>query len=183
MAQVFRSRDVQKLLGITRTQVLHWAKSCLAVPPASPPRGTGRHQKFSARNVIDLAIVRELIDHGLTHRRIRDILALCRYEPYHDKDQEAAITKYVARFNLPAESRPPVSYDHLVLYREPPARGTRLVGRATGAGIRWWKESHPKRFLHTFVDKRRLAGLVETVPSLTAINVRKLRELVYAGIA
>jgi DNA-binding transcriptional MerR regulator len=92
------SRDVQQLLELTRTQVLHWSKECLAEPPASPSGSTGHHQEFTPRNVLDLAITRELIDHGLTTRRIRNILAFCCCEPYHEEDQKGAIRCHAARF-------------------------------------------------------------------------------------
>jgi DNA-binding transcriptional MerR regulator len=159
--------------------VLHWSKSCLAVPPASEARGTGHHQEFSARNVIDLAIVRELVDHGLTLRRIRAVMAACRYEPYYARDQRAATEAYLKRFsNLPSDLQAP-SYDYLILYRERLRRRGQLVGRATGKGSRWWEEKQPKRVLHEFVDLETLTARAVKADSVTVINLIHLRDIVH----
>lgn len=170
------SRDLQKLLGLTRTQVLHWSQHCLSVPPAVPAGGTGRHQGFSPRNAIDLALVKELVACGLPIRRIRSILGTFRHEPYHEKDQQAAIAlrQQGAKVDL--------SYDFLVIYRQETTGGERYVGRATGEGIQWWKERKPKRFVNEFVGRHRLAALSSAHSSVIVINVAALRNRIYSAI-
>lgn len=149
----------------------------MAVPPISPPAGTGHHQQFSARNAIDLGIVRELIECGLSLRRIRSVLAGCRNEPYYERDQRDAIARHVEGYQL---SRPPdISYDFLVVYRDPRARGHRFVGRASGEGVRWWREPKPKQFIHEFVDKKSLADRATKGRSLVVVNIAAIRRVVY----
>jgi DNA-binding transcriptional MerR regulator len=152
----------------------------LAEPPASPPGGTGHHQEFTPRNVLDLAITRELIDHGLSTRRIRNILALWRDYPYHEEDQKGAIERRVARVPAGTTGLAPsdVSYDYLVIYPDRPER-TRYVGRATGEGTRWWKEKAPKSFHNEFVSQKLLMEHARRRDSLTAVNVARLRRIVF----
>lgn len=175
-APEFRSGELQKLLGLTRTQVLEWAKRCLAVPPLTPAHGTGHHQRFSARNAIDLALVRELVDHGLSLRRVRNILSSFRQDPYSEADQKAAIAAYLRRWGQ-SDAKP--CYDFLILYQDPRAGRRRLVGRATGTGTRWWQERTPKRFVNEFVDRETAIAVMERNCSLTVVNIGALRRLVY----
>ena len=156
--RTLRSGDLQKILRLTRTQVRNWT-NYLAAPPPSPPSGTGRYAEYSPRNALDFALMRELVDRGISLPRIRTILQLCRNEPY----------------DRPSHRAP--ACDYLILYRDPTSGRRRFVGRAKGEGkgIRWWHETSPDRTLHEFTDARNLRRRLAALPSATVVNVTALR--------
>src|SRR5262249_52462070 len=100
--------------------------------------------------------------------------------PYHEEDQKHAIERYVAHVTGGRTAHPPVavSYDYLVIYPDRPER-ERYVGRATGTGTRWWKETAPKSLLHEFVSRQRFVQHAANRDSLTAVNVARLRGIVF----
>ena len=78
-AELFRTRDVVEILGISRRQLQYWAKTDLIAPSAQTPGGHGR---YSFEDLVALKAAKRLIDAGVSVQRIRkSIRALRRTLP------------------------------------------------------------------------------------------------------
>jgi len=65
---VYRSRDVARILGVTRRRLRYWAKTDL-VPPSVRTRGG--HHRYTFRDLVALKAAKRLIDAGVSVQRIR----------------------------------------------------------------------------------------------------------------
>jgi len=65
---VFRSKDVVQILGISRRQLQYWAQTDLVVPSTKTPGG---HHRYSFEDLVALKTTKRLIDAGVSVQRIR----------------------------------------------------------------------------------------------------------------
>src|SRR3990172_3107345 len=65
---LYRSRDVARILEITRRRLQYWAKSDL-VPPSVRTRGG--HHRYTFQDLVALKAAKRLIDAGVSIQRIR----------------------------------------------------------------------------------------------------------------
>jgi DNA-binding transcriptional MerR regulator len=65
---LYRSRDVARILGITRRRLQYWAKSDL-VPPSASTRGG--HHRYTFQDLVALKAAKRLVDAGVSIQRIR----------------------------------------------------------------------------------------------------------------
>jgi len=78
-AQLFQTRDVVQLLGISRRQLQYWAQTGLVAPSAHTPGGHGR---YSFADLVALKTAKRLIDAGVSVQGLRrSITALRRILP------------------------------------------------------------------------------------------------------
>jgi DNA-binding transcriptional MerR regulator len=78
-SDLYRTRDVVQLLGISRRQLQYWSKTDLVVPSSQTPGGHGR---YSFGDLVALKAAKRLIDAGVSVQRIRkSIRALRRMLP------------------------------------------------------------------------------------------------------
>ncbi len=76
---LYRTRDVVEILGISRRQLQYWAKTDLIRPRAQTPGGHGR---YSFEDLVALKAAKRLINAGVSVQRIRSsIRALRRMLP------------------------------------------------------------------------------------------------------
>jgi DNA-binding transcriptional MerR regulator len=82
-AQLFQTRDVIELLGISRRQLQYWAQTDLIQPGAKTPGGHGR---YTFADLVALKAAKRLIDAGVSVQGIRrSIAALRRLLPTVDQ--------------------------------------------------------------------------------------------------
>ncbi len=65
---LFRSRDVVEILGISRRQLQYWSQTDLVVPGACTPGG---HSRYTFGDLVALKTAKRLIDAGVSVQRIR----------------------------------------------------------------------------------------------------------------
>ena len=65
---LFRSRDVVEILGISRRQLQYWSQTDLIVPSACTPGG---HSRYTFGDLVALKTAKRLIDAGVSVQRIR----------------------------------------------------------------------------------------------------------------
>jgi DNA-binding transcriptional MerR regulator len=82
-ADLFRSRDVVEILGISRRQLQYWARTDLIQPSSATPGG---HARYTFGDLVALKAAKRLIDAGVSVQRIRKaIVALRRVLPSVDR--------------------------------------------------------------------------------------------------
>lgn len=72
----YRGPDACHASGITYRQLDYWARSELVMPSVIPARGSGTYRLYSREDIIRLAVVRLLLNTGLSLIFIRDNLYL-----------------------------------------------------------------------------------------------------------
>jgi DNA-binding transcriptional MerR regulator len=73
--EIFRTREVAQLLGVTRRQLQYWAKTDLVRPSH---RTQGGHHRYTFRDLVALKAAKRLIDAGVSVQRIRTSIGALR---------------------------------------------------------------------------------------------------------
>jgi DNA-binding transcriptional MerR regulator len=77
--ELYRSRDVAQILGISRRQLQYWAQTDLVSPSARSPGG---HHRYTFRDLVALKAAKRLIEAGVSVQRLRiSVRALRRILP------------------------------------------------------------------------------------------------------
>jgi DNA-binding transcriptional MerR regulator len=77
--ELYRTKDVVQILGISRRQLQYWAQTDLVEPSAKTPGG---HHRYTFEDLVSLKATKRLIDSGVSVQRIRkSIQALRRILP------------------------------------------------------------------------------------------------------
>jgi DNA-binding transcriptional MerR regulator len=80
---LYRTRDVVDILGISRRQLQYWAQTDLVTPSATTPGG---HRRYAFLELVALKATKRLIDAGVSVQRIRaSIQALQKTLPNVDQ--------------------------------------------------------------------------------------------------
>ncbi|MCH2171675.1 MerR family transcriptional regulator [Myxococcota bacterium] len=66
--ELFKTRDVTQILGISRRQLQYWSKTDLVRPSAQTPGG---HARYRFEDLVALKAAKRLIDAGVSVQRIR----------------------------------------------------------------------------------------------------------------
>ncbi len=74
-SQLYRSREVVQILGVSRRQLQYWAQTGLVVPAAKTPGG---HHRYSFDDLVALRTAKRLIDAGVSVQRIRKSIRALR---------------------------------------------------------------------------------------------------------
>ena len=74
----FRGPIVYKLVGITYRQLDYWARTGLVTPSVRAADGSGTQRLYSFTDVVELRIIKRLLDAGVSLQRIREAMAYLR---------------------------------------------------------------------------------------------------------
>lgn len=74
-SDVYRTRDVVQILGISRRQLQYWAQTDLVEPSAKTPGG---HHRYTFEDLVSLKATKRLIDSGVSVQRIRKSIRALR---------------------------------------------------------------------------------------------------------
>ena len=74
-AELFRTREVAQLLGVSRRQLQYWAKTDLAHPSH---RTKGGHHRYTFQDLVALRAAKRLVDAGVSIQRIRHCIQSLR---------------------------------------------------------------------------------------------------------
>jgi DNA-binding transcriptional MerR regulator len=76
----FGAPQVCKLVDITYRQLDYWARTDLIRPSLSPARGSGTQRRYSFTDVVQLKVVKRLLDAGMSLQKIRGAIDILREE-------------------------------------------------------------------------------------------------------
>ena len=74
----FRGPQVCKLVGITYRQLDYWARTGLLRPSITDARGSGTQRVYSYHDLLELKVIKQLLDAGISLRRARRALECLR---------------------------------------------------------------------------------------------------------
>jgi DNA-binding transcriptional MerR regulator len=69
-----RGPVVTKIVGITYRQLDYWARTGLAVPSVREAKGSGTQRLYSFADVVELRVIKRLLDAGVTLQRVREVV-------------------------------------------------------------------------------------------------------------
>ena len=67
----FRGRQVCSIVGITYRQLDYWARTDLLKPSVAPAQGSGSQRRYSYRDLIELKVIKQLLDAGVSLQSTR----------------------------------------------------------------------------------------------------------------
>src|SRR5438045_2398440 len=74
----FRGPQVCKIVGITYRQLDYWARTDLIRPSVADARGSGTQRKYSYRDLVELKVIKNLLDAGLSLQTARRAIEYLR---------------------------------------------------------------------------------------------------------
>lgn len=74
----YRAPQVCKLVDITYRQLDYWARTDLIVPSISSATGSGSQRLYSFGDIVQLKVVKSLLDAGLSLNKIRQAIKILR---------------------------------------------------------------------------------------------------------
>lgn len=76
--QGFRAPQVCSIVGITYRQLDYWARTGLLIPSLQSAHGSGSQRLYSFQDVVQLRVVKRLLDAGMSLKKIRTAMDLLR---------------------------------------------------------------------------------------------------------
>lgn len=76
--QGFRAPDVCRLVGISYRQLDYWARTDLITPSLQDAQGSGTQREYSFTDVVQLRVVKNLLDAGMSLKKIRQAMEILR---------------------------------------------------------------------------------------------------------
>ncbi len=74
----YRAPQVCNLVGITYRQLDYWARTGLIVPSISAAHGSGSQRRYSFGDIVQLKVVKRLLDAGMSLKKIRSAMEILR---------------------------------------------------------------------------------------------------------
>lgn len=81
----FRAPQVCRLVGITYRQLDYWARTNLLRPSLQEARGSGSQRLYSFADVVQLKVIKRLLDAGMSLKKIRSAVDILRQQMASDK--------------------------------------------------------------------------------------------------
>lgn len=76
----FRAPQVCKLVGISYRQLDYWARTKLIVPSLQQAKGSGSQRLYSFSDVVQLKVIKRLLDAGMSLMKIRSAVEILRQQ-------------------------------------------------------------------------------------------------------
>jgi DNA-binding transcriptional MerR regulator len=74
----FSGKRTAEIVGITYRQLDYWARTDLIRPSVADARGSGSRRRYSYRDLLELKVIKNLLDAGLKLESVRKIFAYLR---------------------------------------------------------------------------------------------------------
>ena len=74
----YRAPQVCNIVGITYRQLDYWARTSLLRPSLAAAKGSGSQRLYSFRDIVQLRVVKRLLDAGMSLKKIRQAMGLLR---------------------------------------------------------------------------------------------------------
>ncbi len=78
MAEGFSGKRAAEIVGITYRQLDYWARTDLIRPSLADASGSGSRRKYAYADLLELRIIKQLLDAGLKLESVRDVFAELR---------------------------------------------------------------------------------------------------------
>ncbi|MCQ3813256.1 MAG: MerR family transcriptional regulator [Acidimicrobiia bacterium] len=78
--QGFSSKRTAEIAGITYRQLDYWAREGIVCPSLTPASGSGSRRKYSYRDLLELRVIKTLLDSGIRLEQIRRGLDYLRHQ-------------------------------------------------------------------------------------------------------
>ena len=88
MTEGYRAPQICKLVGISYRQLDYWARTGLLVPSLQQAKGSGSQRLYSFTDVVQLKVIKRLLDAGMSLMKIRSAVEILREQL--DSDQPLA---------------------------------------------------------------------------------------------
>jgi DNA-binding transcriptional MerR regulator len=85
----YRVPEVCKVVGISYRQLDYWARTGLVTPSVRDAGGSGTQRLYSFRDLVELRVIKKLLDTGVSLQNIRKAVAYLRQ---HMKAQPTSVT-------------------------------------------------------------------------------------------
>lgn len=79
-AEGYRGPQVCQIVGITYRQLDYWARTNLLVPSISNAAGSGTQRRYSYRDLLELKVIKQLLDAGLSLTSARRAIEALRQD-------------------------------------------------------------------------------------------------------
>ena len=76
--QGFRGPQACKIVGITYRQLDYWTRTNLVQPTINPATGSGSQRLYSFNDLLQLKIIKNLLDAGMSLQKVREALDTAR---------------------------------------------------------------------------------------------------------
>ena len=73
MTQTFSGTQAADVVGITYRRLDYWARTDLVRPSGTDAAGSGSRRHYSYRNLLELRVVKSLLDAGLKLESVREV--------------------------------------------------------------------------------------------------------------
>jgi DNA-binding transcriptional MerR regulator len=74
----FSGTRTAEIVGITYRQLDYWARTDLVRPSMADAKGSGSRRKYSYRDLLELKIIKQLLDAGIKLETVRDVFSNLR---------------------------------------------------------------------------------------------------------
>jgi DNA-binding transcriptional MerR regulator len=74
----YRGPQVCKIVGISYRQLDYWARTGLAMPSVQPAQGSGSQRLYSFEDLVELKLIKKLLDAGVSLHRVRGAIDYLR---------------------------------------------------------------------------------------------------------
>ncbi len=78
MGSGYSGTDTAKIVGITYRQLDYWARTDLIKPSLEEAKGSGSRRRYSYRDLLELRIIKTLLDAGIKLESVRDVFTNLR---------------------------------------------------------------------------------------------------------
>ncbi len=78
MAEQFSGKKAAEIVGITYRQLDYWARTDLVRPSVTDASGSGSRRKYSYRDLLELKVVKSLLDAGIRLESVREAFSYLR---------------------------------------------------------------------------------------------------------
>jgi DNA-binding transcriptional MerR regulator len=83
--QGYRAPQVCKIVGITYRQLDYWARTGLLKPSIQIARGSGSQRLYAFGDIVQLRVVKRLLDAGMSLKKIRQAMEILREQLSSDR--------------------------------------------------------------------------------------------------
>ena len=74
----YRVPDVCKIIGISYRQLDYWARTGMLTPSVQEAGGSGTHRLYSFQDLVQLKVIKHLLDTGVSLQKIRQAIEFLR---------------------------------------------------------------------------------------------------------
>jgi DNA-binding transcriptional MerR regulator len=78
MSEGYSGTQAAKVVGITYRQLDYWARTDLIRPSLSDAAGSGSRRKYSYKDLLELRVIKTLLDSGIKLESVRDVFEYLR---------------------------------------------------------------------------------------------------------